>query len=60
MLNRALFLLVANPVASSHVIPGAPNYSFGFKVAQAQGPSLPKPHQGLRVGSQVPLRLAAK
>jgi hypothetical protein len=59
MFARALFLLLTNPIAWHHDTPRASSYT--FRIAQGQGPSLPKPRpQGLRVGSQVPLKLAAK
>lgn len=54
MLAQALFLLATNPLTW---LPGAPSHD----VAQGRRPSSPKHRlQGMHVGPQVPLRLAAK
>jgi hypothetical protein len=51
-----LLLLLANPLVWNSDSP-----SYTFRVAQEPGPSSSKPHvQGWRVGSQAPLKLAAR
>jgi hypothetical protein len=58
-MHLRLLLLLANPPAWNDDSPVPPSYT--FRVAQEPHPSSSKPHvQGWRVGTQAPLKLAAR